>query len=58
MSRLIYCFLGLPPGILGAKPAKKSKWDQKTVTVPPVHSLAKVTLDVANMSTAEKVRLC
>ena len=45
----------MPPNAFGARGTKKGQGEQKE-TVPPVHSLAKVGLDVSNMSVAEKVR--
>lgn len=42
---------GMPPNVFSNRGAKKAK----TGTVPPVHSLAKVGIDVTNMSAAEKI---
>ena len=55
----------MPPYVFDWRQAKAKKDAKKAAqkaaaggapTVPPVHSLAKVTLDVSNMSAAEKVK--
>ena len=52
-TKLFLLYLGMPPNVFSNRGAKKAK----TGTVPPVHSLAKVGIDVTNMSAAEKVIL-